>query len=703
MSLVVLNSQGQDPAEWENHFGRGLKFPKNAEICLCGVNLNKWEKEEGANIIQDINDAFIVSWGNASNNGYLPYGGGYLVKLKSGNYTAGELGSALANALAVGNYYTSFADGNFSDIPISPLRLGLLGQYDAANSEMKFTCDRQFIRGEVPVDLTDWLGTCGRESGPNFHTSLGTGMTIAPFGSDDTFVNWRVTEHTRAILNTRALWNGSNGAGILQPASGAMGTAAANRLTPLPEFGYTWGLVLDGTQPFKEVMGFRGGIFRENKQIGVNAASGYNTYTQRMNREDLRTNWAAGGIAYDLYWEIENFTQGGATPNSGSFDFSIYYVPISRSGNVLKKLPKSEHVKVGGGRWTTGTAAAPNWCQVSFRPVDGKGGTDANAPEATVAADRDKSCIDFRYVRGTPLAGIIAGAAVAGVIVPANAGAGINGYVPITDGGAFDLYKGAPLYMGGDWRKFDLTVGNALPAQTMCMKGIYHDVPTTAIASMSGINGNAAYVTAPAVIADMQFAFHNINFAFSPLRESVNAPFTNLDFMTTANRYSNIASAIGFREGQYFTLSSANSTAGLSSNYKNSGWNDKETLCIVQLPNMPIDGELGGGSGNFGGANTAQILGCVGLMSDNEVTGHVYREPFMENWIKMKNLSNFAINQLKVKLTDTTGRKLKCLQPESTIWIKIRECKNDGGIRTGGVNPVSKPERMLDRSYNSFY
>ena len=40
---------------------------------------------------------------------------------------------------------------------------------------------------------------------------------------------------------------------------------------------------------------------------------------------------------------------------------------------------------------------------------------------------------------------------------------------------------------------------------------------------------------------------------------------------------------------------------------------------IVQLPNMPIDGELGGGSGNFGGANTAQILGCVGLMSDNDV------------------------------------------------------------------------------------
>ena len=44
MSLIVLNSHGQDPAEFENHFGRGLKLPRNAEICLCGVNLNRYNK-----------------------------------------------------------------------------------------------------------------------------------------------------------------------------------------------------------------------------------------------------------------------------------------------------------------------------------------------------------------------------------------------------------------------------------------------------------------------------------------------------------------------------------------------------------------------------------------------------------------------------------------------------------------------------------
>ena len=79
MSIVVLNSQGQDPAEWENHFGRGLKLPRNAEICLCGVNLNKWEKEEGANIVQDINDAFMVAWGAVRD--YLPFGSWHMTQL----------------------------------------------------------------------------------------------------------------------------------------------------------------------------------------------------------------------------------------------------------------------------------------------------------------------------------------------------------------------------------------------------------------------------------------------------------------------------------------------------------------------------------------------------------------------------------------------------------------------------------------------
>lgn len=722
MSLVVLNSQGQDPAEFENHFGRGLKLPKNAEICLCGVNLNKWEKSIGASIVQDINDAFIVGYGR--DRDYLPVAP-YLVRLKSGNYTASQLGSQLANALAVGNYWTSYADGNFQDIPVSPfLNGGLLGVYDAANNKMKITCRRSYVaREQLAFDLyneeTEWLGTCGSQpnssnanpldTAVNIGTAAGVNQNISPFAEDLTYADWLPTTGTKAMLKAEPLWICSNGAGILQPSPGVLGGTNPNIITPPQEFGYSWAFTLGDNMPVNYMLGMRGGIFRDQANGAVNTANGIDTYSQAANRKDLRLNWSVGGNKYDLWWEIESFAQGGATPESGNYTFGVYYMPTNKINNGQAWL-RSNAVKIGEGRWATGTgpcgAPTSNFVCINFRPVDGTGGTDANAPVATVATDRDKMCIDFRYSRGIPLSDAVSGAGpVAGGINNANGG-GTPGYIQITDNGVFDLYKGAPIFMGASFSEVN-GKGYNLSALTdgmgIKMKGIQHRTAPGNLAQMNAINGDAAYVSGGSVIAQMEFSFLPVNFAFSPLLEALAAPFIKSELMTASNRYSNIASTIGFEEGVVNTLASSASATGLSSTFETSGWNDKETVCVVQLPNIPIDGELGGGSGNFGGANTAQILGIVGLAADNETTGHVYREPFMENWIKVKNLGCDALNQIKVKLTDTTGRKLKCLVPESTIWIKMRECRNDGGVRTGGVNPVNKPQSMLDRGYNSFY
>ena len=105
LSLIVLSSHGQGPAEFENHFGRGLKLPRNAEICLCGANLNRYNKQDEAVIIQDNNEAFIVlvSGGSENPQDYAPFGA-YAVKLKAVSFTFGDVGSQLSNALAVGNY-----------------------------------------------------------------------------------------------------------------------------------------------------------------------------------------------------------------------------------------------------------------------------------------------------------------------------------------------------------------------------------------------------------------------------------------------------------------------------------------------------------------------------------------------------------------------------------------------------------------------
>ena len=47
------------------------------------------------------------------------------------------------------------------------------------------------------------------------------------------------------------------------------------------------------------------------------------------------------------------------------------------------------------------------------------------------------------------------------------------------------------------------------------------------------------------------------------------------------------------------------------------------------------------------------------------------------------------LNQLKIKLTDVTGRKLIDLAADSTIWIKFRQ-GHDGNreIKGGAGNPI---------------
>ena len=151
MSLIVLNSQGQDPAEFENHFGRGLKLPRNAEICLVGANINRMDDEEGHAILQETNDGMVIMYGNPLIGAYSAFPS-YNVKVAPGVYSPSELASQIINALAVGNYGGSFFDGNFSDIPVSPMRLGLFCQYDVAAKKMKFTVDRNYVFQEPATD-----------------------------------------------------------------------------------------------------------------------------------------------------------------------------------------------------------------------------------------------------------------------------------------------------------------------------------------------------------------------------------------------------------------------------------------------------------------------------------------------------------------------------------------------------------------------
>ena len=721
MSLIVLNSQGQDPAEFENHFGRGLKLPRNAEICLVGANINRLDDEEGHSILQETNDGFVVLYGNPNIGSYAAFPS-YNVKVAPGVYSPQELASQIIQALAVGNYGGSFNGSNYSDIPPSPLRLGLYCFYDNATKKMKFTVDRNYVYRETDDETQAGLReryavTCkALEGSPevaenNWDRNPGI---MQPWSVDPTFCAFCPQETGTDCLKVDNLWNGSNGAGILQPVNNSTyGGVAANRITPVQEYGYRWGILIDETVDQTYLFSLRGGIMMGSKVTAEVEKGLKDVRGVVRNRKDLKLDWSVGGNKWDLFWKVEKFTPAQAAP--GTLTVGVYYMPTEAISNG-KPWVESNAIKVGEGVWGIGGAALPNYCEIAFRPVDGKAGTDANAPVAPNANDARKCCIDFR-VTVVPAAGLNAPAQ--GSVRNATSN-GFPGYIAVDDYASangvdkFCLYRdGGQIYMGCGIKHrrgiaFPPVVppGDPEPLGYVMMKGIEHGVATTEIQSMSNIDGDPAYVTAPSVIAQNNFSFQDVTFAFSPLSSQ---PFASTgvkgEMLAAAKRISNIASTIGFNENQWNTLTSANSQSGLVSTYanENGNWEDKDQVCVIQMPNLSIEGELGSGSGVYGGANTANILGVIGLAVTSDSRTNVYHEPNFENYIKCKNLSEDSINQLKVKLTDVTGRKLIGLAPDSTIWIKIRCGKESKELKVGGVNPLTKPFSPEDRAYSAFY
>ena len=93
MSLIVLSSKGDDPEDFSNYMTQGVKFPKDAEVCLVSSHINR--KLMSVNEIQIAAGAntFSLSYGSADlifsrdEAGYTPHAPIMLsLSLKSKNF-----------------------------------------------------------------------------------------------------------------------------------------------------------------------------------------------------------------------------------------------------------------------------------------------------------------------------------------------------------------------------------------------------------------------------------------------------------------------------------------------------------------------------------------------------------------------------------------------------------------------------------------
>ena len=159
-----------------------------------------------------------------------------------------------------------------------------------------------------------------------------------------------------------------------------------------------------------------------------------------------------------------------------------------------------------------------------------------------------------------------------------------------------------------------------------------------------------------------------------------------------APRRCGIAQAIGFQTGTIQEMPQATTaTTGVEGSITSRSWEASEPVAVIQLPNIPLHGELGSGSTIWGGSNGGRVLGVAmiddkGSYANYNLGMNVYTEASLENWISCGNMGVDALNQIKVKITDQHGRKLVGLYPDSTIWLKIRskEHGKQSGMRTGG-------------------
>ena len=135
-----------------------------------------------------------------------------------------------------------------------------------------------------------------------------------------------------------------------------------------------------------------------------------------------------------------------------------------------------------------------------------------------------------------------------------------------------------------------------------------------------------------------------------------------------------IADTLGFYSGVLKAVADppAAPPVGLVSVNGTADWNYSDMPLVVQLPNLPITGYLGGGASAQGGATALPVLGIIDGFKIDETPSLSISSPYNENWIKLLNKDSFTINEMQVRITDMYGVLPDYLDNPSHVWVKIR-------------------------------
>ena len=672
MSLIILSSKGDDPEDFSNYMTQGVKFPKDAEICLVSshinrklMNINEIQISAGAN-------TFALSYGIANflfsrdDDGYTPHAPIMLsLSLKSKNFPI-----KIETFINIEAFFNNFMNDS-NNIPISTLTNGAWNSDISQNTgKFGFFCEQQKPNNvgslglSVASNFRVRAGINDQLSGPislqptafPFNVvSYNEGATITQSTdvSRNNFVKLLKSEKQGNFIDTKPVWNTDTEAvpetwTVLSNARGVEGGC------------WAWDISCSVLTSKEDVVGLRGGIIAGNKFNFDSASNNYNILL------DPQT----GATDYDVWWEI------GDVEGAGFDTITVNFYYQKKIGHGFEKHNSSVDSRVVKFGIQSKTLTAAQDLRIMMRPV-----AQNRADPATL-----------KYIVEAALGIVTKTDGTISDITSANA-TSTPGFVQVTDplsttNNEFNLYRHLPLRQG---TSYSYQNTDSVEVQQSAIHHKMADIDTEDFTNPT--HGLPIVIgTAPLQVTQVDVVQPD--------------PFFN-----EAISNSTIGSSIGFSTGFYASDMSLMQTTGIQADLQIASSLPTTHTLVVQLPDLSITGFYGNTSGSAaagtlnlnGGGNSAPILGTIPFGKPNRIfnldenengymdmnKGQFFAAP-MENWIRLNNPNSLVLTSMRCRLTDELGNKPNILDPNTTITIKVRERADRRNVIQGGT--VARPD-----------
>tara|TARA_R110000803_G_scaffold73109_4_gene136874 strand:- start:3144 stop:5192 length:2049 start_codon:yes stop_codon:yes gene_type:complete len=664
MSLIVLNSKGEDPEDFSNYMTENIEFPANAEVCLVGSHINR-----KLLITQE------VQFSSQGNRLAFQYGRGNLLAR-----------TTVASYTPHAPYSYEFSDKN----QIFPVKFTGIGEVEAAanaflndkeNTPIStlvggWECDVPTSTGQFTLhnlmripDRIQSQGTTKADDifvvpGSTSVNSGGNNSDLAPQAGDFSIISqylpqtmWPevdiLSSNVSTFIDTNPLFNTDVGK--------RLGT-----FTPLPSNenldggGWNWQFKTVGFATEDNIASLRGGIMCSGGSI-INPNKG-----DEMNGTNSVLNKLSNNTDFSVWWQVDRYN---ATTGVTTIDF--YKRPVLPPGG--KAYTTQMDGAILWGSVATAASITPASVRVGMRPINNPGALgyvlEAYAGIVTTATNQ-----------------------FIGAVLPATLG-GLPGVMKVTDPLDFteapadkcSLYRHLPLYQG-------VTLGQGGFGGCI-LNAVHHG-------DHDGLMGAAE-----------QTASLDYTFGFGP-----QTPQGQIIEKFDAANYHEISRAtIGYALGFTSSFDRQSATnmvpapgAGVAAPLPLGQTIPLAHSLVVSLPDLPISGFFGNSTGSASagtlginsGGTSAPIIGVIPFALGNapmreaspipginrDSRGTFYSAP-MENWIKLKNPHSFKLSSLRCRLTDELGTKPSVLAGNTTVTIKIKAPRSgdiDRGLQIQG-------------------